>query len=147
MIKKIKEASNTDMIKNFVRQLEDNVTEFTNDIRKIDPEKIPKELKPILEQIHSDVFHFIDNYWMTIHSFKPGIKPRGEQKKYEERVFINNLVKKYQAEKGDKKYPPFKYYLRALDQENHNRIKKGEIPLSQLGESTYKDVKKEILNN
>jgi t-SNARE complex subunit (syntaxin) len=146
MNKKITETSNADMIKNFVKQLEDNVTEFTNGIRKIDPDKIPKELKPLLEQIHSDVFHFIDNYWMTIHSFKPGTKPPGEQKKYKEREFIHNLVKKYQAEKGDKKYPPFKYYLRALDLENHNRKKKGDISLSEISEGTYITIKKEILD-
>jgi len=139
--------SNTDIIKARVNQLESNLNEYVERIKEIDPKIIPDELKIVLEQMRSDVMHFIDNYWMTIGSFKPGTKPPGEQKKIKEREFIYNLVTSYQKEKGNTKYPPFKYYLRALNFENERRKENGDISLGQVGDGTYITIKKEIQGN
>jgi hypothetical protein len=139
--------SNTDIIKARVNQLESNLNEYVDGIKEIDPNTIPDELKIVLEQMRSDVMHFIDNYWMTIGSIKPGTKPPGEQKKIKEREFIYNLVISYRKEKGNTKYPTFKHYLRALNFENERRKDNGDISLGQVSDGTYITIKKEILGN
>jgi len=145
--KKPKEIATIDISNAFVAQLEMNLIEFVDGVRAIPEKKIPPELKTLINQIQSDVYHFIDQYHMTQDSFKideSGILKRGNKSYDEEYSIVKSLNKEYKKSHGASKFMPHKLLQKAMDDLNKERAEKGESLLREIGIRTYDSWKKRI---
>ena len=145
--KKPKEIATIDISNAFVAELEMNLNEFLNGVRVIPEKKIPPKLKTLLNQIASDVYHFIDQYRMTQDSFKMDegvILKRGNKSFDKEYLLVQSLNKKYKKLHGASKFMPHKLLQKAIDDLNKERAEKGKPLLREIGISTYNSWKTRI---
>ena len=145
--KKTKELRTIDIHNAFVTDLQINLIEFLNGVRIIPEKQSPPKLKILLNQIQSDVFHFIDQYRMTQDACKDDggfILKRGNKSFDEEYLVIQSLNKQYKKSHGASKFMPHKLLLKAMDALNKERLEKGESLLREIGIRTYDSWKKRI---
>lgn len=145
--KKPKEIAKIDISNAFVTQLEINLIEFINGVRSIPEKQVPSKLKPLINQIQSDVYHFIDQYRMTQDSFRMDegvILKRGNKNFDEEYSIVKKLNDDYKKSNGAAKFLPHKLLQKAMDALNIEREKKGQTVLREIGIRTYDSWKKRI---
>lgn len=148
--KKPKEIPTIDISNAFVADLEINLIEFIEGVKTIPEKQIPPKLKKLLNQIQSDVNHFIKQYRMTQNSLKETdgvIRKRGNKSDDEMYSIVKTLNQKYKKEHGATKFMPLKLLNIEIEELNKERKEKGETLLREIHVNTYGSWKKRIKSN
>jgi hypothetical protein len=144
--KEEKKYSKKDYSRAFVHQLKEHLQEFVADYKTIPQKEIPENLKTIIEQLQSDINHFLRNYEMTeaIENVKDGkILTQGNQRFEEERFEVTRLNEAYKTEHGHAKNMPYKVLVKALRDLNKTRQDEGLQPLRDFSLRTYDEWKRQ----
>jgi len=138
--KKTKELRTIDIHNAFVADLQINLIEFLNGVKTIPEKKIPPKLKTLLNQIQSDVFHFIYQYRMTQVAKKSEdgvIVNRGNKTLVEEFKVVQSLNKQYKKTHGASKCMPHKLLRKSIEELNKKRIEEGKPALRVISNNAY----------